>query len=329
MSTGLWAIASGLAPGAIVDAVPPSCRRAVDAPSALVADGDDVLVQTPAWSVDGATQLLPAFSALTEQPPSVRFEIAARVGGAWTPWTSGITLGPARFAPLPPAPPLESDVDVFRTAAPVEAVRLRARLRAAAPALAGTSWMLSLSASAAPPAPSALVAAPPVRLAVPALSQMERDPTLARRICSPTCVAMVLRYWQRAVSPESLAGEMFHADSDLFGVWPAAIAAAGRHGVAGYLLRFPDWTAAAWCLQQRLPIIASVRYADGELSGAAIAATAGHLLVLTGIDGDAVLVNDPAAATAADVPRRYRSAELARVWLQRTGVGYVLFAPRR
>jgi Peptidase_C39 like family len=142
-------------------------------------------------------------------------------------------------------------------------------------------------------------------------------------------VAMVLRYWQREVAPESLAGEMFHAESDLYGVWPAAIAAAGRHGVAGYLLRFPDWTAAAWCLQQRLPIIASVRYAAGELSGAAIAATAGHLLVLTGIDGDAVLVNDPAAATAGDVPRRYRSGELTRVWLERTGVGYVLFAPRR
>jgi Papain-like cysteine protease AvrRpt2 len=72
-----------------------------------------------------------------------------------------------------------------------------------------------------------------------------------------------------------------------------------------------------------------VRYAAGELSGAAIAATAGHLLVLVGMDGDTVLVNDPAAPTAAAVPRRYPAEEFGRVWLARGGVGYVLFDPAR
>jgi hypothetical protein len=120
---------------------------------------------------------------------------------------------------------------------------------------------------------------------------------------------------------------MFHAGADLYGVWPAAIVAAGRRGLAGYLLRFPDWATAAWCLERGLPLIVSVRYRAGELSGAAIAETTGHLLVLTGHDGDDVLVNDPAAPAAGGVPRRYRLAELARVWLERTGVGYVLFPP--
>jgi hypothetical protein len=74
-------------------------------------------------------------------------------------------------------------------------------------------------------------------------------------------------------------------------------------------------------------VIASVRYGAGELSGAAIAETAGHLVVLTGSAGGEVFVNDPAAPRAAEVARRYRLDELRRVWLARSGVGYVLFAP--
>jgi hypothetical protein len=74
-------------------------------------------------------------------------------------------------------------------------------------------------------------------------------------------------------------------------------------------------------------VIASVRYAAGELEGAAIAQTSGHLIVLTGWEDDVALVNDPAAPSASAVPRRYSIEQLCRVWLERTGVGYVLFAP--
>jgi hypothetical protein len=157
---------------------------------------------------------------------------------------------------------------------------------------------------------------------------MEADAAIARRICSPVCVAMVLDFWRRPVAPAALAAEMFHPGTDLYGVWPAAVMAAGRRGIAGYLLRFPDWSSAAWCLEQGIPVIASIRYAAGELTNAAVPETSGHLVVLTGIDGHDALVNDPAAPTATTVPRRYAIAELSRVWLERTAVGYVLFPPR-
>jgi hypothetical protein len=126
-----------------------------------------------------------------------------------------------------------------------------------------------------------------------------------------------------------LAREIFLPELDLYGVWPAAVRAAGRRGVAGYLLRFPDWSAAAWCLEHGMPIIATVRYGAGELTDAAIPETSGHLLVLTGYEGDEVFVNDPAAPRVDAVGRRYRLDELRRVWLERAGIGYVLFQPVR
>jgi len=328
VTTGLWAAASGLPVAAIAAAVPPACRRATDAATART-DGDEAVIEAPPWATMGATHFVPSFSALTDAPFSVRLELCARAGGAWSPWVAGVGLGPAPFAPLADAPPLSVDVDVFRAAAPIEAVRLRARVRAPSPAaVVGAPWMLALSAAdGAPPAPPSTAHA--AQLPVAAFSQMECDPAIAHRICSPTCVAMVLDFWRRPVAPAALAAEMFHAGTDLYGVWPAAVLVAGRRGVAGYLLRFPDWAAVAWCLEHGLPVIASVRYAAGELTGAAVAATSGHLIVLTGIDNADALVNDPAAATAATVPRRYKITDLARVWLERTGVGYVLFAPKR
>jgi hypothetical protein len=247
----------------------------------------------------------------------------------WSPWATSETLGPASFSPLPDrAAGVQVDVDVFIAAAPAEAVRLRARLRATeTAALLAAPWMLTLSAcDLAPPGPDAGPAAS-ARLDVPPISQMREGGALATRVCSPTSVAMVLAYFGVTEKVARLAAEMFHPGLDIYGVWPAAIGAAARRGVLGYLLRFPDWAAARWCLDRGLPIIASVRYAAGEVTGAAVAETAGHLLVLTGYEGQHVLVNDPAAPDTASVPRRYALAELIRVWLERTGVGYVLFRP--
>ena len=333
MMAGLWGVTSAIGAARLTEAVPPACRRGVDtvAPSAVQVSDGEALVSAPEWPTTGATHFVPSFSALTAERGSVRFELSARIGSAWSPWVATVGLGPEMFESRRTDGPLSVDVDTFRTSAPVEAVRLRLRVRAANPAaLLAAPWALTLSAAnpSTPPA-SATVTTPAVRLAVPSLSQMEADSGLAHRICSPTCVAMVLDYWRRPVAVTALAREMFHPATDLYGVWPAAILAAARRGVAGYLLRFPDWAAAAWCLARGLPVIASVRYAAGELSGAAAAATGGHLLVLTGYEDGVALVNDPAAPTAATVARRYAIDELRRVWLERTAVGYVLFPLER
>lgn len=308
--------------------VPPACRRGLGAPPLVRLEAGDIVIEFGPWPPRRrARHLLPSFSALTDHPFSFRFEVSARVDGEWTPWAASVTVGPAEFFPSPAAPPLTAEIDLWRSAAPVESLRLRLRLRADDPeAVLARPWLVTLSASDLGPVEAAH-ARDAARLSVPALSQMAEGGEQGPRICSPTSVAMILGYWGIPVGVRELAAEVFHPALDRYGVWPAAIVAAARRGVLGYLLRFPDWESAAWCLSRGVPIVASVRYRAAELTGAAVAGTDGHLLVLTGCAGGEVLVNDPAAPDAAAVPRAYPVEEIVRVWLERAGVGYVLFPP--
>jgi hypothetical protein len=327
MSTDLFLTASRLDVSALARAVPPSCLREIETTAAWHRVGDDALLDCGPWAPRrAAAHLLPAFAALAPVAPAFRFELSVRVNGGWSPWVATVTLGRADFEPLRTvAGPLTAETDQVMVTPPAEAVRLRVRCRGPLP----DAWLASLSAAAdarvdfgAPPGAGTAVS-------VPALSQVVEDPSIAMRICSPTSVAMVLRYWGRPATAAAVAADVFHADTDQYGVWPAAISAAALRGVAGYLLRFPDWTAAAWCLGRGIPIIASIKYAAGEVRDAPVEATSGHLIVLTGYEDGFVLVNDPAGATAAAVPRRYRREELTRAWLARGGIGYVLFDPAR
>ena len=293
---------------------------------AIAADGDHLLVIFPEWRPrQPAHRLVPALSALGASPPGFRFELSVLAAGAWSPWVVGATVGRARLAEgSARSETLVCEIDEFIANPPAERIRmvLRASADPSGASLTGP-WCASLSAWS--PGADASLTAGGARLTVPALSQMEEDAAIRYRVCSPTCVAMVLAYYGRRVAVADLAREMFQPEVDLYGVWPAAIRAASRLGVGGYLLRFPDWATAAWCLEHGMPVIASVRYGAGELIGAAIEETAGHLLVLTGYGGDDVFVNDPAAPRASEVARRYRLDELRRVWLARSGIGYVLF----
>tara|TARA_Y100000588_G_scaffold309549_1_gene334632 strand:- start:34 stop:879 length:846 start_codon:yes stop_codon:yes gene_type:complete len=161
-------------------------------------------------------------------------------------------------------------------------------------------------------------------IVVPPKSQMTEDPKIASRICSPTSLSMVLDSFGNNTKPAQLAHSAYHPQHDLYGVWPANIHAASRWKALGYLLHFPSWDAARYLLSAGLPIIASVRYKEGELTQAAISATHGHLLVVRGFDENWVETNDPAAPSGTAVQRSYRLAEFLEVWLGRGGLGYIL-----
>lgn len=320
---------SGFPAEAIAARVPPACRRDVEPAPAGRRDGDDLVLDFPEWRPRRpARHLLPALSALTDDELSFRFELQGYADGEWSPWVAAASIGPHQFPPAcSGVAGLAVDIDVYQATAPVERVKLRVRLRGAQRSAGlAAPWLVTLSTCDLEP-PLANAGPGRVRLDVPAVSQLEAPTDLAMRICSPTSLAMVLAYFGAPVELEACAAEVFHPATNRYGVWPAAIRAAGKRGVLGYLLRFPDWRSAAWCLDHGLPVIASMNYDAGELTGAALSATTGHLLILTGYEDGDVFVNDPVAPSRASVARRYRRDEVVRIWLERAGVGYVLFRP--
>ena len=216
MITDLFTAFSAMEPGAVAGAIPPTCRQPAAPPAVTAARESELVLEFGPWRPRvPARHLLPSLSALTDEPYGVRFEVSIRSAGRWSPWVATATLGPTRFADLPDAAAeLTCDVDVY-TAPPADEVRLRIRLGAAdLPALMRAPWIATLSAcdpgSFVPGRSAESVPA----LSVPARSQMEAPAEIARRICSPASVAMVLDYWGRPEPTSALASELYHAPTD-------------------------------------------------------------------------------------------------------------------
>ena len=324
--TDLFVSFAGLVARAVRDAVPPTVRGSLEPDGKATRDGADVVLDCGPWSPRApACHMLPSLALLTPRPYAVRFEVSGRRGDRWTPWVATATLGDHRFMDLPAAADgLTTEIDEVRATPPVEAVRLRVRLSGEPSLLMESSWMASLSLWDGA-VDSTMIPATSPKLAVPSRTQLVEPEPTRMRIWSPTSLGMALEFLGRTVPTMELADAVFHRATDRYGIWPAAIRAGGAHGLPGYLLRFSDWDAVAWCLGHGSPIVASIRFSEGELSNAPLPETTGHLVVVTGIDGPEVLVNDPAAPTIESVPRRYRRSEFSRVWLERSGVGYVFF----
>jgi hypothetical protein len=109
------------------------------------------------------------------------------------------------------------------------------------------------------------------------------------------------------------------------GNWTFAIAYAGTCGLAGAAAYLRDLTTAEQFVAAGLPFAVSVSWAAGELPGAPLERSAGHLLVVRGFDerGD-VIVNDPAQPAVRHV---YDRAAFARCWIGHGGVALLVAPP--
>lgn len=171
-----------------------------------------------------------------------------------------------------------------------------------------------------------------ISLPVPrAISQMQAEPGIAKRICSPTATAMAvagseaLEQWPGAVKA------CLDPNTNAYGKWPLAIHWASQNARIGSVEALPDWQAALTVLNNGSPVVCSIRFDKGDLPGAPMQQTGGHLVVLYGLEFEGehgyALVMDPAAASAAEVARRYPLKAFSDAWLSHRGGTYLFSTP--
>lgn len=167
-------------------------------------------------------------------------------------------------------------------------------------------------------------------LSVPQYSQMVY-PDGGKAWCSPTCVAMVLAYWQEYKGlPEAMVREavkgVFDSDYDGTGNWSFNTAYAATKGMTAAVSRLTNLEETERFIAAGIPLVMSISWKPGDLTGAPIEESDGHLVVLAGFDaaGNPV-VNDPAGKENGQVQRVYRRNELERAWRKGSeGMVYII-----
>ena len=146
-------------------------------------------------------------------------------------------------------------------------------------------------------------------------SQKKAAPAIKNRICSPTSVFMRLtRSMTPGLSWNRVIDFCKHPHINMYGIWPQAVFAANRfdhHGFLFYCQSFKEFLAH---LHSGFPLIASIRFKGGYLKGSPLFKTAGHLVLITGIDRDKVIVYDPALDNPRLAPIEYDVEEFFQVW---------------
>lgn len=164
-------------------------------------------------------------------------------------------------------------------------------------------------------------------LAVPQRSQMLYAGGEAW--CSPTSTSMILAYYGLARAVPQVARGTQDATYGGAGNWAFNVAYAGAQGLRGVLIRLGSLAEAEPYLRAGMPLGLSLGWRRGELPGAPISFSNGHLMVLVGFDklGNPI-VNDPAASQDRDVRRTYPRAAFEQLWLKHSGGLTYLIAPQ-
>lgn len=253
-----------------------------------------------------------------------RLEFDVEVHGKW--YSMGRMEDDRHFSP--PAQEdgdAKVDVDTLKLKKPATSLRYRVRLKG------GTLKLAALALSAAPgdEPPSPFAPGPWVReLPAPGRSQTVEQEKYKHDVCSPSSLSSVVEFWGKRVETADMAERVRDQSTQIFGDWPFNVSVASRLGLEGYVARLGSLAALENEIARGRPTIVSLTFGAGELSGAPIKKTKGHVMVVTGFTekGD-VIVMDPAGKPG-ETRRVYDRAQFHRAWrLNKRGLAYVLGQP--
>lgn len=286
----------------------------------------------PGWSFDNVVL---SWTATTPAGSGLAFAVRVQAGGEWSGWyTMGTWRNGAGSSTRGQSDAWgRVDVDTLVLARPAEAYQYRVVFDSAEGAATPTlrSVTVALADMRRSPAGSPVEPAPGWQreLPVPVESQVLQDPSVAWSICSPTSLTMALRYWGAQVSVPQVYRGVKDGVSGIYGNWPLNTAYAAQLGFDAYVARLYSLDQVRSQIAAGRPVPISIKYAAGELQGAALASTSGHLVLVRGFTADGkVILNDPAAPTLAAVRRVVPADQLERVWLRSGGVAYMV-APQQ
>jgi hypothetical protein len=295
------------------------------------------ILETTAIAAQFDTVVL-SWNATTPSGSAVQFEARAKIGQTWSKyyalgfWTTDTKQQAKSFANQRDQHG-EVQTDTLKLFQYASALQIRATLLGKA-TLHGLTAVLSDSQQHH----KVVVSSPNKQvwgtdLPVPMHSQMIY-PDGGEVWCSPTSLVMLLGYWQQKLGrslaqtvPET-AKAVWDSTYDGAGNWSFNVAYAASRGVRASVQRLSSLSQAEGYIQKGIPLALSVAWKLGELGGAALPSSNGHLMVLRGFDKSGnPIINDPAAPSDGSVRRVYNRAQLERAWLGASGgIVYVLEA---
>lgn len=261
----------------------------------------------------------------------LKLELRVRTAGAWSRWYTMATWSNGHGASSRGQSDAygEVDIDTLKLRQTAQAFQYRVTLSSTQPGVRPVLRSVTVAYAdllrplGGPPA--GLLSNWARDLPVPQISQAVQDPAIRWQICSPTSLTMVLNYWGQNKSLMDVVSGVRDQTTGIYGNWPLNAAYAATLGFDSYVARFHCIEQLQNEVAEGRPVVVSVNYGAGQLNGAPLNATSGHLIVVRGFsaNGD-VIVNDPAAPTNDSVRRVYQRAQFARVWLSSGGVAYIM-----
>ena len=279
-----------------------------------------------------------SWNALTPTGTGVMLEVRARINKRWSRYYPYASWTSAARNSYPSKKDVNGRVntDTLELSRAADALQIRVTLESkkigSSPTLSGL-WAVTSDSKThyEIQASTSDQSAWGLELDVPMRSQMIY-PNGGEVWCSPTSTTMILEYWSAKLGRD-LADTVPVAAKNVWdgvysgaGNWPFNTAYAGGKGVSAHVNRLSSLTEAETFIKRGVPLAISIGWKSGELPGAHIVSSQGHLVVLRGFTktGDAI-INDPAAKTDTSVRTVYPRAALERAWIEHSGgIVYVI-----